>query len=63
VAENRRVARRDGLYVSRDGGKTVRLLAEGLAVPSGRSRIVSLDRGRLFFLTSGSGVWCRRLVP
>ena len=48
---------RDGLYVSRDGGATIRRLAGGLDVPSGRSRIVALDRGRIFFLTGGSGVW------
>ena len=48
---------RDGLYVSTDGGATVRPLEGGLDVPSGRSRVIALDRGRLFFLTSGSGVW------
>ncbi len=52
---------RDGLYMSADGGATIRRLEGGLAVPSGRSRIIALDRGRLFFLTSGSGVWGMRL--
>ena len=48
---------RDGLYASRDGGATIRRLEGGLRVPSGRSRTIALDCGRLFFLTSGSGVW------
>ena len=48
---------RDGLYASDDGGATLRPIEGGLRVPSGRSRFIALDRGRLFFLTSGSGVW------
>ncbi len=48
---------RDGLYLSRDGGVTIRPIEGGLRVPSGKSRVIALDRGRLFFLTSGSGVW------
>ncbi|MBQ7666726.1 MAG: hypothetical protein IJS46_01885 [Kiritimatiellae bacterium] len=52
---------RDGLYVSSDGGASIRRLKGGLAVPSGRSRVIALDRGRLFFLTSGSGVWRMQL--
>lgn len=47
----------DGLFVSSDGGATLREIPDGLRVPSGPSRAVLLDRGRLFFLTSGSGVW------
>ncbi len=54
---------RDGLYASRDGGATIRRLEGGLRVPSGRSRTIALDRGRLFFLTSGSGVWRSVLPP
>ena len=49
----------DGLYVSADGGATLRRIEGGLDVPSGRSRVIALDRGRLFFLTGGSGVWMR----
>ena len=48
---------RDGLYHSTDGGATMRQLENGLQLPSGTSRTVALDRGRLFFLTSGSGIW------
>ena len=51
----------DDLYVSADGGATIRRLEGGLDVPSGVSRFIALDRGRLFFLTSGSGVWWMRL--
>lgn len=47
----------DGLFVSSDGGATLREIPDGLRVPSGPSRAVLLDRGRLFFLTSGSGIW------
>ena len=47
----------DGLYVSSDGGATIKAFPNGLTVPSGTSRTVLIDRGRLFFLTSGSGVW------
>lgn len=52
---------RDGLYLSADGGASIQPLDGGLEVPSGRSRFIALDRGRLFFLTSGSGVWRRQL--
>lgn len=48
---------RDGIYISADGGATTQLIDGGLEVPSGRSRTIALDRGRLFLLTSGSGVW------
>ena len=48
---------RDGLFASDDGGATMRPIEGGLRVPSGKSRFIALDRGRLFFLTSGSGVW------
>lgn len=56
---------RDGVFVSFDGGKTVRKLKAGLDAPSGSSRTLKLDRGRLFFLTSGSGVYrfTRNLTP
>ena len=48
---------RDGIYVSCDGGATLRLLKDGLNVPSGKSRNIALDRGRLFIMTSGSGIY------
>ena len=51
----------DDLYVSTDGGDTIRRLEGGLDIPSGTSRFIALDRGRLFFMTSGSGVWWMRL--
>ena len=47
----------DGIYVSTNGGARISLLADGLKLPSGTSRIIALDRGRLFFLTSGSGIY------
>ena len=52
----------DGLYHSADGGATLRLLEDGLRLPSGTSRTIALDRGRLFFLTSGSGIWGKSLA-
>ena len=48
---------RDGVFVSFDGGHAIRKLTAGLDAPSGSSRTLKLDRGRLFFLTSGSGVY------
>ena len=48
---------KDGLYVSYDGGATLRRLGTGLDVPTGISRNIALDRGRLFIMTSGSGVY------
>lgn len=52
----------DGIFFSADGGRTIEKLRGGLKVPSGISRNIILDRGRLFFLTAGSGVWMSRLV-
>lgn len=48
-----------GLCVSRDGGATFQPLAGSLDLPSNGSRVTALDRGRLFFLTFGAGVWVR----
>ncbi len=54
-------ANRDDILVSRDGGRRWRALERGLAYPSGVRRSVVVDRGRLFALTRGSGVWTRTL--
>ena len=52
-------ANHDGILVSRDGGATFGRLRDGLAYPTGVRRWVVVDRGRLFGLTRGSGVWMR----
>ncbi len=51
----------DGLFASRDGGTTFEPLAGGLDVPANGSRVMVLDRGRLWLLTFGAGVWTREL--
>ena len=48
---------KDGIFVSYDGGVTLRRLKAGLGAPTGTSRNIVLDRGRLFIMTSGSGVY------
>ena len=56
-------ANKNAIIVSRDGGRTFSSLEGGLDYPSGVKRCVSVDRGRLFGLTRGSGVWVRQLEP
>ena len=56
-------ANKNAIIVSRDGGRTFSDLAGGLDYPSGVKRCVAVDRGRLFGLTRGSGVWVRDLEP
>lgn len=56
------VAGADKLYLSKDGGKTFEPIVNGLSLPANGSRALSLNRGRLFFLTYGSGVWMRNLI-
>ena len=51
----------DALKLSRDGGRTWTRIDEGLKLPTGNSRRTIIDRGRLFYLTTGSGVWVREL--
>jgi len=52
----------DGIRISRDGGRTFgEVLPDGYAYPTGDKRWVTIDRGRLFGLTRGSGVWTRNL--
>lgn len=48
---------RDELYLSRDGGRHFCTVKGGLDLPTGTARRIVADRGRLFFLTAGSGVW------
>ena len=52
-------ANRDCILVSRDGGATFDELPDGLNYPTGVRRCLVVDRGRLFGLTRGSGVWTR----
>ena len=54
-------AGRDAILVSRDGGASFSALEGGLDYPTGVRRAVSVDRGRLFGRTRGSGVWTRTL--
>ncbi|MBP5544775.1 MAG: hypothetical protein ILM98_11910 [Kiritimatiellae bacterium] len=56
-------ANKNAIIVSRDGGRTFSDLEGGLDYPSGVKRCVAVDRGRLFALTRGSGVWMRQLEP
>ena len=50
------------IYVSRDGAKTFSLLPKAFeTVPSSLGRTIYLDRGRLYFLTTGTGVWVREI--
>ena len=49
----------DGIVISRDGGATWSELEGGLDYPTGVRRAIVVDRGRLFGLTRGSGVWVR----
>ena len=52
----------EAILLSRDGGRTCTRLDGWLeAVPSGCQRRIVLDRGRMFFLTEGTGVWRRDL--
>lgn len=55
-------AAEDRVLVSRDGGRHFNVLKDGLLFPSGDKRWVRVDRGRLFALTRGSGVWTRDLM-
>ena len=54
-------ASKNAISVSVDGGRTFSELEGGLDYPSGVKRCVSVDRGRLFGLTRGSGVWMRTI--
>ena len=54
-------AHKDAILISRDGGQTFKKLRDGLAYPTGVRRRIVVDRGRLFALTRGSGVWARKL--
>ena len=47
--------------VSRDGGRHWEVLEGSERVPSGCSSKVLVDRGRLFYLSTGSGVFTRTL--
>ena len=56
-------ANKNAITVSVDGGRTFSDLEDGLDYPTGVRRYVAVDRGRLFGLTRGSGVWVRQLPP
>ena len=47
--------------VSEDGGRVFRTLPKSDRVPSGCSSKVLVDRRRLYYLTTGSGVFTRAL--
>lgn len=49
----------DGVRLSRDGGRTFELLSDSMAIPTGTKLYVALDRGRLYRLTLGSGVYVK----
>lgn len=55
ISSNRSVA------VSRDGGLHWNVLPGSERVPSGCSSKVLVDRKRLFYLTTGSGVFTRKI--
>lgn len=53
----------DQIWYSTDGARTFKILPDALAtVPSSMRRTIYLDRGMLYFLTTGTGVW-RRPLP
>ena len=56
------MGRSDGLWISRDGGRTAEKLPGGLDYPSGSNRRAFIDRGKIFAFSSGSGVWVRTLT-
>ena len=56
-------AGKNAITVSVDGGRTFSELEDGLDYPTGVRRYVAVDRGRLFGLTRGSGVWVCQLPP
>ncbi|MGI5870114.1 MAG: hypothetical protein ACOX9C_11815 [Kiritimatiellia bacterium] len=45
------------VHISYDAGRTFKRLDDSIKVPSGGSSKVVVDNGRLFYLTTGSGVW------
>lgn len=47
----------DGFYVSYDGARTFEKISDSLNVPSGARRDVYVGGGRVFLLTTGSGLW------
>lgn len=52
----------DSIHVSHDGAKSFSLLPGAFeTVPSSLSRNIYLDRGRLYYLTTGTGVWVRKI--
>ncbi len=54
----------DRILISRNGGKTFEVLENGFeSVPSSLRRDIYLDRGKLYFLTTGTGVWVRQAYP
>lgn len=50
------------VHVSNDGGATFTPVAGSDRVPSGGSSKVVVDRGRMYYLTTGSGVWNGNLL-
>jgi hypothetical protein len=51
----------DQICVSRDGGVSWAALSDGMRFPAGIRQRLVLDRGRLFALASGNGVWVRQI--
>lgn len=50
------------LWLSHDGARTFSVVKDGMHVPGSVWHKLFLDRGRVFMLTRGSGVWMRRVV-
>lgn len=61
LASGNRFDRPAGVFVSRDGGYHSAPLKDGLRLPSGDSRHVAVNDGRLYLMTSGSGVFTREI--
>lgn len=51
----------DQICVSHDGGASWAALSDGMRFPAGIRQRLVLDRGRLFALASGNGVWVRMI--
>lgn len=47
----------DSIHVSQDGGRTFRELPGGMGLPSGGRRHAFVNDRKLYYLTTGSGMW------
>lgn len=55
------VTGRDQVYLSRDYGAHFTVLPGGRDIPTGAGGAITVDRGRMWAICSGTGVWTRRI--